>query len=319
MVKAPQWLPVELLAINARHTGRSVEQAAAELDAMALPKDARHEAAKLRDETRAKLRAPTPAPAPARRGRRKKTTAQQPPAWLTAEAARERRARFEAESKRRGCEKFRPKDLTPNVYAVTGRIAGTRSAEAELRRFPPAFRRLVSIAAYAMQPSEERAGELVHTRALARRRARRIIQCAALLLYLADRTKRNGHALVVEGYTRGTLCLALRRNDDTEKPPSVGSLFNTQTDGERRGLWDCGAIVALERAGAISFHQPPADTQPACNVGRDRDGTPRALNQYWITERALVLPVECAEQLVPTWRPRPAPATSETAQPRGPP
>lgn len=299
--------PIEVLQVVARATGRTVEQVRAELDVQAAEPSQSHAAAKDRERVRAELRAPAkPAPASKRRGKRKGKGA---PLFVTSLAAQERRARFAAESERRGCPKFRPKDLAPSSYALTRRVAGTRSAETELRRFPPAYRRLVMLAAYAMERTTD--GRFEATRSLAKRRARRVIAAAALMLYLADRTKRNGHALVVEGYVRGTLALAFRENDDTEEAISVGSLFNTQDDGERDGPWQCGALEALKRAGAIRFHQPPADTQPACNVGRDRDGTPRAINQYWITEAALTFPEALWERLLPA----PLRAPARTAEP----
>jgi len=206
-------------------------------------------------------------------------------------AALERDRRFKEESERRGVPEFRPKDLPPAAFEIAGRIDRHRDcAERELRGIVKRHRalgRCVDVAAHAMVREPD--GTRRPRRSLASRRARRIVAVAAVLLYLAEEAKRTGYALLVEGYLRGSFCQLFPNPDNADETISLGSLFNTGDTGERGGRvgrWDCGAVVALERAGALEKVQPPASTQHACNVGVDRKGAPRALNQYFVKERA---------------------------------
>ncbi|UJR87299.1 Hypothetical protein I5071_910 (plasmid) [Sandaracinus amylolyticus] len=62
---------------------------------------------------------------------------------------------------------------------------------------------------------------------------------------------------------------------------SVQYLFGTSFRREAP-WWDCGAFVALERAGAIAKVQPPADQVPKAWVGPSGF----AFNEYWLSALA---------------------------------
>lgn len=257
-------------------------------------------------EARAKVARPTISKRPTRpTSKRPASKRRAPSRFVLSVAARERRRRFDEESKRRGAPDFDPKDLPPAAFPIAGRVmGGARGAERELARMRGPFRRAVEVAALAMESRPD--GTRRPTRSLVRVRARRVIACAAVFLYLAERTDRNAYALLVEGYVRGSFC-ALFVNPNTGAPVHVNTLFGTCTDGTRRGRFDCGAVVALVRAGAFEKHQPSAESQvragKRCNVGKARDGSARALNQYWVRAVALALdvPAELAETLAPLW------------------
>lgn len=215
---------------------------------------------------------------------------------------RERLERFEKESERRGCPDFAPKDLEHGTRELANRVKRTSASAARhlrrMKRIAPAFAACVEIAAYAMVRMPD--GTRRPTRNLTCRRARRVVAIAAVMLHVSDESKHTAYLRVVEGYARGTLC-ELFTNDDGEDAVSIGTLFATMTDGDRFGKWDCGAVVALERAGAIDKWQPSARSQiragMRCNVGKGRDGKPRALNQYWLRPEAFSADPDAGELL----------------------
>ena len=196
----------------------------------------------------------------------------------------ERRARMRSVSIDRGVPSFAPEDFSREAFIVAARAmrggASARDVVAAMRR---SYAQRVRWAALAYLPDEH--GKLRPTRSWNHPAARRIVGVAAVMFRESLNTRRRGMHLLLQGFARGSLCV-LFPNRETGKPVHVSTLYATSYDAQRKGPWDCGAVVALHRSGALVRHQPPASTAPAQYVGRGRDGSPRALNQYWLTEKA---------------------------------
>lgn len=215
----------------------------------------------------------------------------------------------------RGVPSFAPEDFSREAFALAARVMrGGASARDEVARMRRQYAQRVRWAALAYLPNEH--GVHRPTRPWSHPAARRIVAVAAVMFRESQNTRRRGMHLLLQGFARGALC-NLFPNRDTGKPVSKGTLYATSHDAQRTGPWDCGAVVALHRSGALVRHQPPASTAPAQYVGRGRDGSPRALNQYWLTERACS-DVETRDDDEPAfydW----TPAERSPAEPRGPP
>lgn len=227
-----------------------------------------------------------------------------------------RRERMRTVSAERGVPHFAPEDYSREAFAIVARTErGPASARDRLAMLRRASAQRVRWAALAYLPDEH--GVMRPTRTWAHPMARRIVACFAAMEHEARHTRRRGMHLLLEGFARGSL-RALFRNAQTGEPVSLSTLYATSFDRERTGPWHCGAVVALHRAGALVRHQPPASTAPAQYVGKGRDGAPRALNQYWFTERACTdVEDDAAEPAFLDWTP--APADRSPAEPRGPP
>lgn len=193
----------------------------------------------------------------------------------------ERRARFLATSRKRGCE-LMPNDVPAAARQIVWRtMRGQRSAERELARLKRhAYGSAIERAAFGTAATSARGLRRGPYHALRSIRARRVVACGAVLAFLSQVTTSHGRAFIVEGTLRGTFCTFFQNAEGDAV--HVNTLFGTMTDGTRRGRWDCGAVVALERAGAIEKIQPPPHTQRARFVGLDRKRVPRALNQYFL-------------------------------------
>lgn len=196
----------------------------------------------------------------------------------------ERRERMRSFNMARGVPSFAPADLSDQSYRIATRAQrGPASARDELAGLPRQCAQRTRWAALAYLPNER--GELRPTRTWAHPAARRIVAVMAVMQHEARNTRRRGMHLLVEGFSRGSLCSAFR-NAQTGAPVHKSTLYAVSFDARRRGPWDCGAVVALHRSGALVRHQPPASVARPEHVGKGRDGTPRALNQYWLTEKA---------------------------------
>lgn len=226
----------------------------------------------------------------------------------------ERRAKMRSVSINRGVPSFAPEDLSREAYAIAARTErGGASARDRLAMLRRASAQRVRWAALAYMPDEN--GVMRPTRSWSHPMARRIVAVFAVIEHESRHTKRRGMHLLLEGFARGSLCSAFR-NHQTGEPVSISTLYATSFDADRKGPWDCGAVTALHRSGALVKHQPPASTAPTQYVGKGRDGSPRALNQYWLTERACADVVDDAA--VPAfydW----TPAESSPPEARGPP
>lgn len=169
------------------------------------------------------------------------------------------------------------------------RVSGSASSAREaLSRLPRCYALRVERAALAMRRTTD--GRRVPTRTLAHVVARRIVALAAVLFHAGRSSKRRGMARIVRGRTRGMFVTLFRgegraQNERQRARLSVSTFFATSHHGRTDDPWDCGAMVALHRAGAVWKHQPPAACAGAFQ-GKDRDGRPRAFNEYHLTERA---------------------------------
>jgi len=267
-------VPIEILRLGAARRGLSVEAYAAELDVEPAPETG-----------------PTPrqqlAAARAELGRQRsraldRQRAKDERKADTAKRDEERRARFVATSRKRK----HPCELLPNDVPATARQIvwrTERSAKSALRELlrlkRETYGAATEVAVFGTASTTRQRGRPFD--ALRSRRARRVVACAAVLHYLKQETSSPGRAFLVEGTLRGTFC-SFFTNADTGDALHFNSLYGTQTDATRKGRWDCGALVALERAGAIEKIQPPAHTQRPRFVGRDRKGRARAINQYFL-------------------------------------
>lgn len=194
------------------------------------------------------------------------------------------RGKFLTRARERGCEQMAPLDWIRDDYAAAHlALAGPSRALAALAALPRCYAQRVERAALGRVRDER--GFAVATRSLDSIVARRIVAAAVVMWRASKTSRRRGHARIVVGRTRGMLA-ALFQNPQRARSVSVSTLFATSHGAHRRGEWDCGAIVALQRSGALWAHQPPAACASPAFVGRDRNGIARAFNEYHITERA---------------------------------
>jgi hypothetical protein len=208
---------------------------------------------------------------------------------------RPRRARatrseaFRTRAMERGAPGMAPLDWTPEDFA-TWRAShrSASSARAALATLPPVYARRVELAALAMTRRED--GTRRPTRTWAHVQARRVVALAVTVFRASSPSRRRGMARKLVGRTRGMFATLAGINPSTGAPYSIGTFFHVN---DARGPWDCGAMVALHRAGALWRHQPPAACVPEGYRGRDRDGNERAFNEYHLTERVLA-PAELA-------------------------
>lgn len=192
-------------------------------------------------------------------------------------------------------------DWDRDDFARARRVSasGARARDA-LSRLPRCYAQRVERAALAMRPTTD--GRRIPTRSWGHVVARRIVAVACVLFHAARPSRRRGMARIVRGRTRGMFVTLFRgegraRDDERQRARlSISTFFATSHHGRTDDPWDCGAVVALHRAGALWRHQPPASCAGAFQ-GKDRDGRPRAFNEYHLTDRA------CSSS--PDERPRP--------------
>jgi hypothetical protein len=180
----------------------------------------------------------------------------------------------------RGVPHFAPLDWLRADFARAAALQRSAAAcRKTLAQLPPRFARRVKLAALACIVRD---GVVVPTRSMEHVSARCIVALAVTVWHASRNTARDGHGRVLVGRARGSFCTLLR-NPLTSEPYSIARLYATSHHGTD-DPWDCGHMVALDRAGAFAKHQPPASTSPRAFVGRARDGSLRALNQYWLSE-----------------------------------
>lgn len=173
-------------------------------------------------------------------------------------------------------------DWLPQDFATMRALeaSAARAFEA-LCTVPPIYARRLQRAALGYVRDEN--GRLSPTRSWEHIRARRIVALGVVMWRASRSSKRAGMSRILVGRTRGMIANLTRSRIDG-KPLSISMLFGTQHHGTG-SIWDCGDIEAIERAGAIWAHQPPAACVPVRFRGRDRDGTERAFSEYHFTER----------------------------------
>jgi hypothetical protein len=186
-------------------------------------------------------------------------------------------------------------DWTREDFARARRVSasGSRARDA-LMRLPRCYAQRIERAALAMRPElgpdGKPTGRRVPTRGWGHVVARRIAAVACVMFHAARPSRRRGMARIVVGRTRGMFVTLFRgegraRDDERQRARlSVSTFFATSHHGTD-DPWDCGAVVALHRAGALWRHQPPASCAGPWK-GKDRDGRPRAFNEYHLTQRA---------------------------------
>lgn len=268
--------PARLLEIAAMRTGRTLEDVAAELGT--VPQHERRPSVAsraVRTAHNAKIATGAEvAPGPAHVGA--------PP--RKRQRVGKLREEFRQRSVMRGVPQFAPLDWSPESYRIARAVPTSgASASRAWRRLPAEYRRRVQLPALAMEPDEH--GRMVATRTWEHPAARFVVALACVFLHEAHTTTRRGYAKIVQGRSRGMIA-GLFLNPQTRKPYSVGRFFNDWNHDEN-DLWDCGHVVALRRARVVHSVQPPAECSDPAFVGVDRNGTPRALSQHWISERAV--------------------------------
>lgn len=309
-MKRPDASPKDLAAVI--HAARVASGDAVELDAVRAALGA-HGAPPAAPPSRAVVRA--------ERARVEAAGEPVPPELRGTVAAprRPRRARatrseaFRTGAMERGAPRMAPLDWTPEDFATWRAVnRNASSARAALATLPPVYARRVELAALGMVRQDD--GTRRPSRTWAHVQARRIVALAVVVYRASSPSKRRGMARVLRGRVRGQFGTLAGVNPGTGEAYSVGTFFHVND----RRPWDCGAMVALHRAGALWRHQPPAACVEPAYKGRDRDGNERAFSEYHLTER--VLAPEGTPELATA--PQGAPARSpELAPPsgRGPP
>lgn len=164
-------------------------------------------------------------------------------------------------------------------------------AEHVLAALPRVYARAVQVAAFgqltaahveATSGHEKRHAERgPRLRTLRNPRARACVAIAWLVYSLGRDTRRRGFARVLDGVSRGVIA-ALLPNPSTGEAYTVSHIAATSNDAGRAGPNDCGALVALHRAGALFKQQPDAADVPAALVGPSG----YAFNVYLVSELA---------------------------------
>lgn len=249
---------------------------------------------------------PAPAPAPQRRAERERYEGAMSEraelvdrgaervarrrGWVPADAGRAaslRRAQYVRDAAARGT--LRGVDWSADAWRIARSIVADRSgrvAQRWIAGLPRVYALRVRRAALAIE--RDAAGRLSPAWSWTHVRARRRVALAAVAWIESRDTKRRGMARILVGRGRASwAALFTTASEHTDNPHrvSVSLLFATSHHG-RETLDDCGDMRSLERTKALEIIQPPASVTPAEFVGRGRDGQPRALNQYWITERS---------------------------------
>jgi hypothetical protein len=222
------------------------------------------------------------------------------PKWRPVPRTKASRARYLAALQREGSELV-PEDWSDAAWTMARAIfcdSSGREAERALARLPRAYAQRVRRAALCV-PSGESSSS-AQPRRWSHIAARRRVAIASVLLLESRATLRRGMGRYLGGFSRGMWC-SLFVNPQTGERYSVSTLYATShhNTGEE---WDCGDFPALQRAGALYREQPPPECVPRQWRGTGRDGEPRALAIYWLTERALAGPDEPQEG---AQRPRP--------------
>lgn len=221
------------------------------------------------------------------------------PKWRPVPRTKASRARYLAALQREGSELV-PEDWSDAAWTMARAIfcdSSGREAERALARLPRAYAQRVRRAALCVPTG---AGTSAPPRRWSHIAARRRVAIASVLLLESRATLRRGMGRYLGGFSRGMWC-SLFVNPQTGERYSVSTLYATthHSTGEE---WDCGDFPALQRAGALYREQPPPECVPRQWRGTGRDGEPRALAIYWLTERALAGPEEPQEG---AQRPRP--------------
>lgn len=219
------------------------------------------------------------------------------PKWRPVPRTKASRARYLAALQREGSELV-PEDWSDAAWTMARAIfcdSSGREAERAFMRLPREYARRARRASLCVS-SEDGTPRHRWSHIAARRR----IAIAAVLFLESRATLRRGMGRYLGGFSRGMWC-SLFTNPQTGERYSVSTLYAT-THHSTGDEWDCGDFPALQKAGALYREQPPPECVPRQWRGTGRDGEPRALAIYWLTERALAGPEEPQEGAK---RPRP--------------
>lgn len=179
---------------------------------------------------------------------------------------------------------------------------GPAAARAALARLPRCLAQRGERAALAMVRRSD--GTRRPTRTWAHVEARRIVACLVVCFHAASSSRRRGMTRVLRGRTRRMWTTLFRSRVDRSRPVSVSTLFATshrkRAHGAPRSPWECGAMVALHRAGALWRHQPPVAVAGGY-VGRGKDGSARAFNEYHLSSKACSALVDEAPRAPVDW------------------